>query len=270
MLPLTGDGLAVPVQPWGDSVRLLAPEGGRPVGTLGTNCAFRRDALLAVGGFDPAFAYHLDESDVNRRLAQAFPQGLTAVVPGAEVIHGLEPGTSRASRGVPHDLCAVGRSTAIFAARHGGSADWLAAAQRRRLLRLMVAGLDKQIYLPALLAERRQARGLKLNYPESVALISAFVMDMDQPGVSTHRFEDPGFRPTGRGSIAMDRAFVPDTHRLGEGGKGFAMIMQEFDLTRTLIAFMALVCVLFAGNLWGLFEVPMPAAFSRDSSDSAR
>lgn len=70
--------------------------------------------------------------------------------------------------------------------------------------------------------------------------ISAFVMDMDQPGVSTHRFEDPGFRPTGRGSIAMDRAFVPDTHRLGEGGKGFAMIMQEFDLTRTLIAFMAL------------------------------
>lgn len=119
---------------------LLAPEWGDPVSTLGTNCAFRRDALLAVGGFDPAFAYHLDESDVNRRLAQAFPQGLTAVVPGAEVIHGLEPGTSRASRGVPHDLRAVGRSTAIFAARHGGSADWLAAAQRRRLLRLMVAG----------------------------------------------------------------------------------------------------------------------------------
>ena len=33
------------------------------------------------------------------------------------------------------------------------------------------------IFTAALLAERRQARGLKLNYPEAVALISAAVMD---------------------------------------------------------------------------------------------
>ncbi len=32
------------------------------------------------------------------------------------------------------------------------------------------------IFTAALLAERRRARGLKLNYPEAVALISAFVM----------------------------------------------------------------------------------------------
>jgi urease subunit gamma len=32
------------------------------------------------------------------------------------------------------------------------------------------------IFTAALLAERRKARGLKLNYPESVALISAAVM----------------------------------------------------------------------------------------------
>ena len=36
----------------------------------------------------------------------------------------------------------------------------------------------------------------------------------------------------------MDRVFIPSTNRLGEGGTGFAMIMGEFDLTRTLIAFM--------------------------------
>ncbi|MTH34542.1 glycosyltransferase [Paracoccus limosus] len=138
---------------------LLGPGGqGDPVSTLGTNCAFRRAALLAIGGFDPAFSYHLDESDVNRRLAAAHPQGLTAVVPGAEVIHGLAAGTSRAAPGVPHDLTAIGRSTAIFAARHGGSAAWLREAQRRRLLRLMVAGrLDPLAVGPVL---RTLDRGL--------------------------------------------------------------------------------------------------------------
>ncbi len=68
--------------------------------------------------------------------------------------------------------------------------------------------------------------------------ISAFVVQMDAPGISRQRFDDPGFRPVGRGSIAMDRVFIPSTNRLGEGGTGFAMIMGEFDLTRTLIAFM--------------------------------
>lgn len=128
-------------RPLSPRAALLGPDRqGDPVSTLGTNCAFRRAALLGIGGFDPAFSYHLDESDVNRRMAAAHPQGLTAVVPEAEVIHGMAAGTSRVRPGVPHDLTAIGRSTAIFAARHGGSADWLRAAQRRRLLRLMVAG----------------------------------------------------------------------------------------------------------------------------------
>lgn len=70
--------------------------------------------------------------------------------------------------------------------------------------------------------------------------ISAFVVPMDQPGLSGQRFDDPGMRAIGRGSIAMDRVHVPDSHRLGEGGRGFALIMGEFDLTRTLIAFMVL------------------------------
>jgi len=32
--------------------------------------------------------------------------------------------------------------------------------------------------------------------------------------------------------------FVPDSHVLGEIGRGFAMVMHEFDLSRTLIALM--------------------------------
>lgn len=38
------------------------------------------------------------------------------------------------------------------------------------------------IFTAALLAERRMARGLKLNYPEAVALISAFVMEGAREG----------------------------------------------------------------------------------------
>src|SRR5207247_7638581 len=38
------------------------------------------------------------------------------------------------------------------------------------------------IFTAALLAERRQARGLKLNYPEAVALISAAVMEGAREG----------------------------------------------------------------------------------------
>ena len=40
------------------------------------------------------------------------------------------------------------------------------------------------IFTAALLAERRRARGLKLNYPEAVALISASVMEGARDGKS--------------------------------------------------------------------------------------
>lgn len=38
------------------------------------------------------------------------------------------------------------------------------------------------IFTAALLAERRRARGLKLNYPESVALITAAIMEGSRDG----------------------------------------------------------------------------------------
>jgi urease subunit gamma len=40
------------------------------------------------------------------------------------------------------------------------------------------------IFTAALLAERRRARGLKLNYPETVALISAAIMEGARDGQS--------------------------------------------------------------------------------------
>lgn len=89
----------------------------RAVKTTGTNCAFRRTALCAAGGFDPAFRFYLDEADVNLRMA-----GLTAVVPMAQVLHGYLASARRRSDRVPTDLTEIAASTAVFLRRHMSSA----------------------------------------------------------------------------------------------------------------------------------------------------
>ena len=48
------------------------------------------------------------------------------------------------------------------------------------------------IFTAALLAERRKAKGLKLNYPESVALISAEIMEGAREGKSVAELMDYG------------------------------------------------------------------------------
>ncbi|WP_347266912.1 glycosyltransferase [Paracoccus sp. (in: a-proteobacteria)] len=173
-----------------DRATLLASENGNPVSTLGTNCGFCRAALLEIGGFDAAFAYYLDESDVNMRLAARFPLALTAVVPQAEVIHGMAPGAGRDSGGVPRDLAAIGRSAAIFAARHGGDPHGLREDQRKRLLRHMLAGrLDPLAVAPILATlERGLAEGGCAVPPQPPA--------WDRPG-------PPDFRPMPAAAAAV-------------------------------------------------------------------
>lgn len=154
---ITPDG-PQPMQAPDDAVRLVFPEGGTALSTIGTNCAFRRKALLAAGGFDAAFPYHLDESDLNLRLAALFPDAPSAFVPLAEVAHGAAPGTARDAAGLPGDLRAIGRSAAIFARRHGGDPEAEARAQRKRLLRLMLAGRLDPLRLRPLLATLAEGR----------------------------------------------------------------------------------------------------------------
>ncbi|QGV97762.1 urease subunit gamma [Klebsiella pneumoniae] len=48
------------------------------------------------------------------------------------------------------------------------------------------------LFTAALVAERRPARGLKLNYPESVALISAFIMEGARDGKSVDSLMEEG------------------------------------------------------------------------------
>lgn len=133
---------------------LLAPEAGEPVGTLGTNCAFRATALRQIGGFDPIFAYHLDESDVNMRMAAAFPQGLTAIIPDAQVIHARAGSPRRDAGAIPLDLQVQGRSAALFARRHGGAPPdaALTSLMRRQLIRAMLDGQIDPLRIASVLA----------------------------------------------------------------------------------------------------------------------
>jgi len=67
--------------------------------------------------------------------------------------------------------------------------------------------------------------------------IGCFLVKMDDETVTSQSFDDPGFRPLGRGSITMDATFVPDEMVISLPGAGFQDVMAEFDLSRTLIAF---------------------------------
>ena len=57
------------------------------------------------------------------------------------------------------------------------------------------------IFTAALLAERRRARGLKLNYPEAVALISAAVMEGARDGRSVAELMSTGRSVLGRADV---------------------------------------------------------------------
>ena len=67
------------------------------------------------------------------------------------------------------------------------------------------------IFTAALLAERRRARGLKLNYPEAVALISAAVMEGARDGKSVAELMSAGREILSRADV-MDGIpeLIPD------------------------------------------------------------
>ncbi|MDW7733411.1 MAG: glycosyltransferase [Methanolobus sp.] len=76
----------------------VAGKGEYPI-LMGTNCSFRRSALMEVGGFDPYFRYYHDESELCVRIIRA---GYRIVYQrDASVVHYMVEGHNRRS---PYDL----------------------------------------------------------------------------------------------------------------------------------------------------------------------
>ncbi len=137
--------------------QLFVARPGHGIKTEGTNCAFRRQTLARMGGFDPGFRFYLDETDVNLRLSGQ----VTAIVPLAQVHHGYAPSRQRGADRMPKTLHDVGASSAFFLRKHAPNQDvWgalarLEAHQRRRLLEHMVAGNCEPRDVTRLLASLR-------------------------------------------------------------------------------------------------------------------
>lgn len=111
--------------------------------TEGTNMAFRRRDLAALGGFDPAYRFYLDETDVNLRMAAGGRK--TAIVPLAEVHHGFAQSPRRRSDRVPRTLFEIGASTSVFQRRHGAGPEILCEREHHERLRLLRHMIDGRI-----------------------------------------------------------------------------------------------------------------------------
>jgi len=117
-----------------------ALETGQVLKLHGTNMAIRRACFEAIGGFDPAFAFYLDDTDFALRLGAA--GAVTRFAKRAVVHHGFAASDRRTEARVPLSLFDIGASTAAFLRKHAPEADHgiltrqLEADQRARLMRL--------------------------------------------------------------------------------------------------------------------------------------
>ncbi|MGN0932147.1 acyl-CoA dehydrogenase family protein [Falsigemmobacter intermedius] len=70
--------------------------------------------------------------------------------------------------------------------------------------------------------------------------VSAILVPLDLPGITTSKFANMGQNSVGHGSIWFDNVRVPADHLLGEEGRGFGQVMQGFDFSRSLIGLQCL------------------------------
>jgi cyclohexanecarboxyl-CoA dehydrogenase len=123
--------------------------------------------------------------------------------------------------------------------RGGSDAAHLALSARRDGDRYILKGEKSSISM----ADQADAIVLfaRTGRPEDGARgVSAFLVPMDTPGISTARFTDLGSKAIGRSSVFFDEAVVPATYRLGAEGAGFVQVMQGFDFSRALIGLQVL------------------------------
>lgn len=118
-----------------------------PIKLLGTNMAFRKSALAAVGGFDEAFHFFLEDTDIKLRLDVA--NWDCAIVPAAQVHHRFAASPRRKSNRIPTDLFEISTSKAYFCTKHNAQnidaiLEKFRAEQQSRVSKLKAARRIKQ------------------------------------------------------------------------------------------------------------------------------
>ncbi|WP_071674272.1 glycosyltransferase family 2 protein [Nioella nitratireducens] len=158
---------------WVDATGVACPAApgpvpdGMAVKLEGTNMAVRRDVLADLGGFDEAFAFFLDETDLAWRLKEAGQK--IAFAPLATVHHGYAESTRRRADRVPLDLRPIGASAVHYLAKHASAKDRSAALATLRAEQ--VARLDGWVAQKRLTKQERAAllAGLDAGMAEGAA-----------------------------------------------------------------------------------------------------
>ena len=70
--------------------------------------------------------------------------------------------------------------------------------------------------------------------------VSAFWVDLSDPGITRSAFDDLGSRAIGRASIHFDGVHVGPDDLIGAEGAGFVSVMQGFDYSRAIIGLLCL------------------------------
>lgn len=184
---IDGEGVSRRLRMKGDEAMLFHPTSERAIKTQGTNCAFRREVFDLLGGFDPAYRFYLDESDLNMRIAKA--GGKTVIVPLAQVHHGYAASAQRRRDRAPRDLTLIGESLAVYHRKYLGAQGIEAAmhrakqAQRKRLLQFMLEGALLPTDIPKLLAGFSQGyeagKQKSLSNPEPIAVKTSEFMSFE-------------------------------------------------------------------------------------------
>jgi glycosyltransferase involved in cell wall biosynthesis/GT2 family glycosyltransferase len=134
-------GNAYSVSPFFDERPLCVPGNPFYPSLLGTNSSFRRSVLQEIGGFDHAFAYLLDETDVCLRTIDA--GYLVHYAPRALVFHQFAESHIRSTRRIPKTLYPSAISKSYFIMRHGARASIEAAGQALEAYRRELSDANK-------------------------------------------------------------------------------------------------------------------------------
>lgn len=194
-----GFGTARTVAHAGDAPFRPRTAPGEAVKTEGTNMAVRRAVLAEIGGFDPAFRFYLDETDVNLRLREHE----TRIVPLAQVHHGFAASPRRSARRAPRDLTEIGASSAVFLRKH---APEIIESGRIRALSSQRAGLVRHMVEGRI--EPRDVRRLMATFAAGfeagLAREIASLPPLDAPEAPFLRFVSP---MSGRATLIAGRSW---------------------------------------------------------------
>ena len=238
------DQIAPPRANGADPIR-FEPTPGRYPQTFGVNSAFRRGALVDIGGFDENFHYFLDETDVNLRVAHA--GWATVIAPRAEVHHFFAPSAHRCAGRAPRDLFEVGASKAYFIRKHGrfdereALLNRFADARERSLQNLVGSGRLTQPDLARLIDGLRAGFAAGL---ERTAKNNQTPLGDSQPPF--HRFA-PTLAPNRlRVAVAAPRLFSRQSQLLAQKLADLGCETTLFDFAMTAQP----LRVNFCGGLW--------------------